>query len=114
MEHRPRTYKTLPGVLRGMGRSMIGEIMCETLLWESATFPLEIICVNNTLVKLIVSLDYVDGAAQPFVVRAWDWIGKGTAGQPGVVRGTLQIWAINASGEVIYRAVYPPERIEVE
>jgi hypothetical protein len=30
------------------------------------------------------------------------------------VRGMIQIWAINAGGEVIYRAVYPPERREVE
>jgi len=26
----------------------------------------------------------------------------------------LQIWTVNAASEVIYRAVYPPERVEVE
>jgi hypothetical protein len=55
---------------------MMGEVLRETLRQESSALPLELICVNNTLVKLIVSLDYVEGAARPFVVRAWDWIAR--------------------------------------
>jgi hypothetical protein len=111
MEHRPKSYKTLHGVFRGMAGTLIGQVMREAVERDGSILPLEVICVSNQTVKLIVSLGYHEGAPKPLLVRAWDWIGFGPGGRPGKVRGTLRIFAINGYGEVVYRAVYPPERI---
>jgi hypothetical protein len=111
MEHAPRSYKTLQGVFRGMAGTLIGQVMRETVQRDVSILPLEVICLSGHTVKLIVSLGYHEGAPKPLLVRAWDWIGHGPGGQPGKVRGTLRILAINAYGEVVYRSMYPPERM---
>jgi hypothetical protein len=111
MEQQPRFYKTLGGVFRGMAGTVIGEVIRETVERDALRLPLEVICFGNHTVKLIVSLDYRDGVPRPFLLRAWDWIGSGPGGQQGKVRGTLRILAINRYGEVVYKSVYPPERI---
>ena len=111
MEQQPRFYKTLRGVFRGMAGTVIGEVIRETVERDALRLPLEVICFGNHTVKLIVSLDYRDGVPRPFLLRAWDWIGSGPGGRQGKVRGTLRILAINGYGEVVYKSVYPPERI---
>jgi hypothetical protein len=114
MEHPPRAYTTVQQALDDMDRTIMGEVLREVLQHETASFPLEIICVARTGVQLILALDTMEGSVTPVIVRAWDWIPPGPMGRPGTVRGTLQIWAVNAQGDVIYPAVYPPERLEVE
>jgi len=111
MEHTPRSYKTLQGVFRGMAGTLIGEVMREAVQRDVSILPLEAICVSEQTVKLIVSLDYREGAPKPLLVRAWDWIGTGLGGRPGKVRGRLRILVINGCGEVVYRSVFPPERL---
>ena len=111
MEHTPRSYKTLQGVFRGMAGTLIGEVMREAVQRDMSILPLEVICVSEQTVKLIVSLDYRGGAPKPLLVRAWDWIGTGPGGRPGKVRGRLRILVINGCGEVVYQSVFPPERL---
>jgi len=114
MEHTPRTYQSVSDVLDDLDRTIIGEVLREVFQHEAASLPLEVICVARTGVQLIVALDAVAGSAAPVIVRAWDWILPGSMGRPKTVRGTLHIWAVNAASEAIYRAVYPPERMDVE
>ena len=94
-----------------MTGTLVGEVMREAVQQDVSSLPLEIICICNQIVKLIVSLDYCEGTTKPLLLRAWDWIGYGPGGQPGKVRGRLQILAINGGGEVVYRAVFPPEQM---
>jgi len=91
--------------------TLIGQVMRETVQRDLSILPLEVMCFGDQTVKLIVSLEYREEAAKPFLVRAWDWMGPRPGGQAGTVRGTLRILAINASGEVVYRSVYPPARM---
>jgi hypothetical protein len=114
MEHTPRSYKTLWGVFRGMAGTLIGQVMREVVQRDVSILPFEVICLSDNTVKLIVSLAYREGAPKPFIVRAWDWIGYGPGGRPRKVRGRLRILAINGCGEVVYRSVYPPERMPEE
>ena len=111
MEHTPRSYKTLSGVFRGMTRTLIGQVMREAVQRDVSILPFEVICLADNTVKLIVSLGYREGAPKPFIVRAWDWIGYGPGGRRRKVRGRLRILTINGCGEVVYSAVYPPERM---
>ena len=106
MEHTPRSYKTLWGVFRGMAGTLVGQVMREAVQQDVSILPFEVICLSDNTVKLIVSLDYREGAPKPFFVRAWDWIGYGP-GASAQVRGRLRILAINGCGEVVYRSVYP-------
>jgi hypothetical protein len=94
-----------------MAGTLIGQVMREALQRNLSILPLEVICSSDYTVKLIVSLGYREGAAKPLLLRAWDWIGDGPGGQRGKVRGTLRIIAINGRGEVVYRSVYPPQRM---
>ena len=114
MAHVPRAYHSLQHVVDDMDRTIMGEVVREVLQHELASLPLDVICVARTEVQLILTLDGREESANPFVVRAWDWIPPGPMGRRGTVRGTLQIWAVNAASEVTYQAVYPPERVEVE
>ena len=80
MEHTPRSYKTLWGVFRGMAGTLVGQVMREAVQQDVSILPFEVICLSDNTVKLIVSLDYREGAPKPFFVRAWDWIGYGPGG----------------------------------
>jgi hypothetical protein len=111
MEHTPRSYKTLSGVFRGMSGTLVAQVMRGTVPRDGSTLPCEVICSSDNTVKLIVSLSHREGAPKPFVVKAWDWIGYDTGGAPRKVRGRLRILAINGHGEVVYNAIYPPERM---
>jgi hypothetical protein len=111
MEHKPRSYKTLQGVFRGMAGTLIGQVMSEALQRDVSILPLEVICSSDYTVKLIVSLGYREGASKPLLLHTWDWIGYGPGGRPGKVRGMLRIVAINGCGEVVYRSVYPPKKM---
>jgi hypothetical protein len=93
-----------------MTGTLIGQVMRAAVRGDVSILPLEVICECDNTVKLIVSLGYDDGAAKPFIVRAWDWLGNGSKGRPRQVRGKLRILTVNASGEVVATAVYPPER----
>jgi hypothetical protein len=43
MEHRPRYYKTLQGVFRGMAGTLIGQVMRETAQRDLSILPLEVV-----------------------------------------------------------------------
>jgi hypothetical protein len=94
-----------------MKGTLIGQVIREAVDRDLAILPFEVVSVCDNTVKLIVSLGYDEGAAKPFVVRAWDWIGYGPGGHPRKVRGKLRLLTINACGEVAYTSVYPPERM---
>jgi hypothetical protein len=111
MEHRPLSYKTLSGAFQGMKGTLIGQVIREAVDRNLATLPFEVVCICDNTVKLIVSLGHEEGAAKPFIVRAWDWIGYGLGGRPRKVRGKLRLLTINACGEVANTSIYPPERI---
>jgi len=87
MEHTPRSDKTLQGVFRGIAGTLIGQVMRETVQRGVLILPLEVICVSDQTVKLIVSLSYREEAAKPLVVRAWDWMGPRLGGQAGTDSG---------------------------
>jgi hypothetical protein len=94
-----------------MTGTLIGQVMRESIQQDVSLLPLEVVCVCDNSVKLIVSLGYQEGAAKPFIVRAWDWIGSSPEGHPRKLRGKLRLLTINGAGEVVSTSVYPPERL---
>ena len=94
-----------------MTGTLIGQFMREAVQQDVSVLPLEVICVCDDTVKLIVSLSYQERAPKPFLIRAWDWLGSGPGGSPRKVRGKLRILTINGCGELLSTSVYPPERM---
>lgn len=48
MEHVPRAYCSLQHVVDDMDRTLMGEVLREVLQHESASLPLDVICVART------------------------------------------------------------------
>ena len=104
MEHKPLTYKNLEGLLRGQRHTFMANILNTVITQQGlAIVPCEMVFWEGKRVVIIYSLDYIEGAAKPLMLRRHSWLTPWWEETLRKRKPSSRVEVIDINGMVIFR-----------
>jgi hypothetical protein len=106
MEHKPLTYKDLEGLLRGQRHTFMANILKTVIAQQGLSIvPCEMVFWEGKRVVIICSLDYIEGATKPLMLRRHSWLKPWWEETLRKRKPRSRVEVIDINGMVIFRQV---------